>query len=274
MNYDLNMPLSDLVAKLLQGEADELHEEDLHAYMDNLTHGDKKGLQQALKEVEKSIVEWKDTYFVETYADKVRLYQQGKLKWTQRELDDLFYEEEFLRKEGKTGLTVDYLYNAIEKIGFINELHGDAIECAWQNNDIEFLRTQWEDLALDQIRALQAIINGMLRVTPTKSSNEVQSANRPEKQLKDYPEVFGIDVCCKITGYKKNTIYKLTAKNEIPYFRPGNNGRKLMFRREEVLEWMTARRQETTEEFVNSMDVRLAARNKSNSIITGKATRL
>ena len=123
MNYDLNMPLSDLVAKLLQGEADELHEEDLHAYMDNLTHGDKKGLQQALKEVEKSIVEWKDTYFVETYADKVRLYQQGKLKWTQRELDDLFYEEEFLRKEGKTGLTVDYLYNAIEKIGFINELH-------------------------------------------------------------------------------------------------------------------------------------------------------
>ena len=54
MNYDLNMPLSDLVAKLLKGEADELHEEDLHAYMDNLTHGDKKGLQQALKEVEKS----------------------------------------------------------------------------------------------------------------------------------------------------------------------------------------------------------------------------
>ena len=65
----------------------------------------------------------------------------------------------------KVHLTVDYLYNAIEKIGFINELHGDAIECAWQNNDIEFLRTQWEDLALDQIRALQAIINGMLRVT-------------------------------------------------------------------------------------------------------------
>ena len=53
--------------------------------------------------------------FVETYADKVRLYQQGKLKWTQRELDDLFYEEEFLRKEGKTGLTVDYLYNEMKR---------------------------------------------------------------------------------------------------------------------------------------------------------------
>ena len=33
-----------------------------------------------------------------------------------------------------------------------------------------------------------------------------------------------------------------------------------MFRREEVLEWMTARRQETTEEFVNNMDERLAVR--------------
>ena len=46
-----------------------------------------------------------------------------------------------------------------------------------------------------------------------------------------------------------------------------------MFRREEVLEWMTARRRETTEEFINSMDVRLAARNKSNSIITQKSSK-
>jgi hypothetical protein len=91
--------------------------------------------------------------------------------------------------------------------------------------------------------------------------------------LKDYPEVFGIDVCCKITGYKKNTIYKLTAKNKIPHFRPGNDGRKLMFRREEILAWMIARRRETTEEFINSMDVRLAARNKSNSIITQKSSK-
>ena len=48
--------------------------------MDNLTHGDKKGLQQALKEVEKSIVEWKDTYFVETYADKSQIVSAGKVK--------------------------------------------------------------------------------------------------------------------------------------------------------------------------------------------------
>lgn len=260
MNYNLNMPLSDLIAKLLRGEADELHEEDLHAYMDHLTHGDKKGLQQAFKEVEKAILEWKDTYFMETYADKVRLCQQGKLKWTQQELDDLFYEEEFQRKGGKTGLTLDYLYYAIGKIGFINELHGDAIECAWQNNDFEFLRTQWEDLALAQIRALQAIINEMLRVTPTKPSNEVQSANRPEKQLNEYPEVFDIKNCSEITGYSIHTIRKFTAAQKIPFFKPGDCGRKLMFRREDVLEWMTARRQETTEEFINSMNERLATR--------------
>lgn len=260
MNYNLNMPLSNLIAKLLGGEIDELHEEDLHSYMENLTHGNKKELQQSLQEVEKAIVEWKDSYFVETYEDKVKMYQQGTLKWTSQEFDDLFYEEEFLRKEGKMGLTVDYLYNAIEKFGFINELHGDAIESAWQNNDIEFLKAQWEDLALAQIRALQAIINEMLRVTPAKPSNELQNANRPEKQLKDYPEVFGIKVCSEITGYAVNTIYKWTSQNEIPYFRPGDNGRKLMFRREDVLEWMTARPQETTQEFINNADERLAAR--------------
>ena len=99
------------------------------------------------------------------FTSELLKVHKGRIKYIESEWGDLFYEEEFLRKEGKTGLTVDYLYNAIEKIGFINELHGDAIECAWQNNDIEFLRTQWEDLALDQIRALQAIINGMLRVT-------------------------------------------------------------------------------------------------------------
>ena len=260
MNYDLNTPWSDLVAKLLKGEADELHEKNLHSYMENLTHGDKKELQQALKEVEKAIDEWENSYFVETYADKIRMYEQEKLKWTPQELDDLFYQEEFLRKEGKMGLTVDYLYSAIEKIGFINELHGDAIESAWQNNDLEFLKAQWEDLALAQIRTLQAVINEMLSVTPIQSTNKLESANRPEKQWIDYPKVFGIDVCCEITGYKKNTIYKLTAKNKIPHFRPGNNGRKLMFRSEEVLEWMTAQRQEMTEEFINSMDERLSAR--------------
>lgn len=259
MNYDLNMPLGDLVAKLLKGEADELHEKDLHSYMENLTHGDKKELQQALKEVEKAIDEWENSYFVETYADKIRMYEQGKLKWTPQELDDLFYEEEFLREEGKMGLTADYLYNAIEKIGFINELHGDAIESAWQNNDLEFLIAQWEDLVLAQIRALQAVINEMLRVL-AKPSNEVQKVNRPEKQLNNYPEVFGVKICSEMTGYAVNTIYKLTAKNEMPFFKPGNCGRKLMFRREEVLEWMTARRQETTEEFINSMGERLAAR--------------
>ena len=110
--------------------------------MENLTHGDKKELQQALKEVEKAIDEWENSYFVETYADKIRMYEQEKLNWTPHELDDLFYQEEFLRKEGKMGLTVDYLYSAIEKIGFIKELHGDAIQSAWQNKDKEFLKAQ------------------------------------------------------------------------------------------------------------------------------------
>ena len=115
-------------------------------------------------------------------------------------------------------------------------------------------------MALGQIRALRAAIRDALKFVSPKQCNEVQNANRPQKQLTEYPEVFGMEVCCEITGYAKSTIYKLTSKNDLPCFHPGNKGRILMFRREEILAWMTARRQETNDEFITRMDERLAAR--------------
>ena len=127
-------------------------------------------------------------------------------------------------------------------------------------DDIEFLKTQWEDLSLGQIRALRAAIRDALKTVSPKVGDEVQNANRLQKRLAEDPEAFGVDVCCEMTGYKKNTIYKLTARGDLPCCRSGNNGRKLMFRREEVLAWMTARRQETNDEFIKQMDGQLAAR--------------
>lgn len=158
-----------------------------------------------------------------------------------------------MRKEGKTGLTVDYLHDAIQKFGFINEHHEEAIERAWEERDYEFLKARWEELSLDGIRALQAAITLVLEVTPPEPRDDVQEANRPEKRLEDYPDVFGVDSCSEITGYSKNTIYKLVSGRKIPCFHPANNGRKLMFRRDEVMEWLTARRQETADEFVSRM---------------------
>ena len=38
-----------------------------------------------------------------------------------QELEDVYNEETYLQKEGKTGLVADFLYNSIAQYGFINE---------------------------------------------------------------------------------------------------------------------------------------------------------
>ncbi|WP_255302083.1 AlpA family transcriptional regulator [Butyricimonas sp. Marseille-P3923] len=260
MDTDFSMPLSDVIKILLKGEERELHERDLLGYVENLARGGKEALQQALKEVETAITGWNDSYFISTYEKRVDEFNRGKLNRDPEYLDDLFFKEELLIKEGKTGLTVDYLYKAIERLGFIDGNHQDAITSAWALDDFEFLKTQWEDLALGQIRALRAAIRDALKVVSPKRCNEVQDANRPQKRVIECPEVFGVDVCCEITGYKKNTVYKLTARGDMPCCRSGNNGRKLVFRREDIFAWMTTRRQETNDEFIKQMDGQLAAR--------------
>ena len=260
MDTDFIMPLSDVIKILLKGEERELRERDLLGYVENLARGGKEALQQALKEVETAITGWNDSYFISTYEKRVDEFNRGKLNRDPGYLDDLFFKEELLIKEGKTGLTVDYLYKAIERLGFIDGNHQDAITSAWALDDFEFLKTQWEDLALGQIRALREAIRDALKVVSPKRCNEVQGANRLQKGVIECPEVFGVDVCCEITGYKKNTVYKLTARGDMPCCRSGNNGRKLVFRREDILAWMTTRRQETNDEFIKQMGGQLAAR--------------
>ena len=46
------MPLGSLINKLLRGEADEWCETDLGFYLESLTHGDKKELEQVLETVD------------------------------------------------------------------------------------------------------------------------------------------------------------------------------------------------------------------------------
>ena len=264
MRIETDMPLSDLIEKLLRGEAAEVHDEDFRNYMENVTSGNSEMLQQALVDIKSGIDKWKSSYFISVYDERVKAYRGGNTKWTPQGLDDLYVEEECLLKEGRVGLTADILYDMVEKIGFINEHHRDALEMARINNDIDFLKAQWEDLVLAQIRSLEGIVNQMLSTASTEPKTEKQKTNRPEKQPIDPPEVFGVDVCCEITGYKKNTIYKLIHENQIPCFRPGNNGRKVMFRLEEIYQWMTKRKQESNQEFIEFMDKQLLARKNNN----------
>lgn len=256
----MNMPLSRLIERLLRGDAAELHDEDFHSYVNDKIGNNHESLQQALTEIENAINHWEDSYFIPIYNERVNAYRTGNTQWTPQDLDDLFVEEEYLRKEGKIALTADYLYNEIERLGFINEHHRDAIDIAYQNNDINFLKKQWEDLALAQIRSLEGIVKQMLSTASIAPKTEKQKTNRPEKCPVDPPEIFGVDVCCEVTGYKKNTIYKLIHENQIPCFRPGDNGRKVMFRREDIYEWLIKRKQYSNQEFIAHMDKKLSTR--------------
>ena len=182
MSMAINMPLGGLIDKSLKGEARFAHEEWLRTYVKRLTNGNKTKLKQALNEVDEAINQWRDGFFISTYDEKLSAVRQGKLNMGSQELEDIYNEETYLQKEGKTGLVADFLYNSIAQYGFINEHHRDAIESAWLFHDMEFLQQQWEYYALAQIRSLRAVIVSMLGTVPT-TPTEHQKRAKTDRRL-------------------------------------------------------------------------------------------
>lgn len=64
----------------------------------------------------------------------------------------------------------------------------------------------------------------------------------------DLPETIFIDEVCRITGYKKSTIYKLISQHKISCYEPEHGGRRKFFKRSEVNAWMQKTRINTREE--------------------------
>lgn len=59
------------------------------------------------------------------------------------------------------------------------------------------------------------------------------------------PEIGGIEMAMEITGLKRPTIYGLTSSREIPHYR---QGKRLYFKRAELLTWIESGRKPTTSE--------------------------
>lgn len=249
--------LDEAIERLLQRRINMFTPERQTSYIQSLCYGNKERLQQVLDFIDKAICEWKDSYFM---PECRHIYPN----MSNADVEDLCMADMLHYKDGKIELTTDFLFMEIEKYGFINELHRADIETAWRMGDWEFLYTQWEYTVLEQIRHLREIAYDMFVTASEHMQNKPQTTNRPLKRIEDYPEVFGMDICCLMTGYSKDTIYKLTGKNEIPFYRSGKNGRKLTFRREEIVEWILSRRQETKEEFIQRNDEQLAARMRNS----------
>lgn len=77
-------------------------------------------------------------------------------------------------------------------------------------------------------------------IKPQTSSNESSTT---------WPEIFGTREFCRLTGYSPNTLYKLLHDRKIPYHKSGHGGRKVIFKREEIQEWILSNRIETSSEY-------------------------
>ena len=61
----------------------------------------------------------------------------------------------------------------------------------------------------------------------------------------DIEDMIDIDEACAILNLKKSTIYAKVQNGAIPHYRPG---KKLLFKRGELIEWMETGRRKTTEQ--------------------------
>lgn len=87
-------------------------------------------------------------------------------------------------------------------------------------------------------------VGQFLEILANKMATPPIPEHKPSKHLT-------LDEVCELTGYARPTIYKMCGHREIPYYKPSKNGKRLVFVRSEIEEWMQARRFQTHEEFVN-----------------------
>ena len=84
--------------------------------------------------------------------------------------------------------------------------------------------------------------------------------NQSEKPPSQLPEILTIEQASKLLNLAKPTIYTLTSKAKIPHFK---KGKKLYFKRSELLQWIEQGKQKTVAEEQREMDEYLLNKSKN-----------
>jgi len=71
-----------------------------------------------------------------------------------------------------------------------------------------------------------------------------------EEQSSERDEFLNVEEVAKLIGYKETSIYGLVKKDKIPYYKKG----KLFFLKSEIIEWLKAGKQTTSNEIKNRAD--------------------
>jgi excisionase family DNA binding protein len=69
-----------------------------------------------------------------------------------------------------------------------------------------------------------------------------------EMNVNESKDIISIDECSKLTGLSKSTIYKHTSERLIPHYK---TGKRLVFKRQDILKWLTTNRRKTLSEIEN-----------------------
>ncbi|SHJ88155.1 transcriptional regulator, AlpA family [Tangfeifania diversioriginum] len=102
--------------------------------------------------------------------------------------------------------------------------------------------------------------NRILKIE-VKYRNEVIAIKGLLLEMRKMPvresEIIGIEDVCRLTGYAKNTFYQHVHQNKIPYHKPEHGGRKLIFFRSEIENWLKGRKPETSEAYCERKELEL-----------------
>ena len=248
--------MSEWVNGWLYGKTGQLSENEMRDWQKVIANESGKEKRAILHVLNEAIVKWHCSFVlsaVESHAGEAL---------TAEEYEELRFADEYKRKKGYAVLGRDELLDEIEGFGYINDLQRDDIETAWRLGDIGYMKEQMLDLASIPIKAFSdVIVNSMAKPsTPAPARTTPHSPKPTETDPYDYPEVFDVNVCSRLTNYSKSTLYKMTSTDTIPCHRAKGNRRKLTFVLTEVLDWMTANRQETASEYIDRMDRQIKSR--------------
>ncbi len=97
------------------------------------------------------------------------------------------------------------------------------------------------------------------RVVSKAMLRAIQQNSQVLNHKSNSEEILNLDEAADLLDLSKNTIYQKTSKNRIPFFK---RGRKLYFKRSELLKWIEAGKQKTVEEVLADTDDYLMNRKK------------
>lgn len=106
-------------------------------------------------------------------------------------------------------------------------------------------------MSVDEVRELikECVYECLQNVPPSTNSNS--RANQAD--------IGGIDMAVEVTGLKKPTLYALTQRREIPYYK---KCKRLYFRRSELEAWIISGRVATTADILAMADLLVIGRGK------------